>query len=330
MRIKINTLIILALAAGFFVPLQSMADVPAEMKALKRSVGTWKIEQTTKTADGQEVKVTGYTTTRFVLGGRYLEYVTHTNPGEQESLGIFTYDEAKKKYRSWFFTSRGQHSEWSGTWDEKTKTLTRTAKLQRGNTATATSKFVDDDTMDFSIVGRRPDGRIIFELKSTSTRLPNAKPVVHKRSEGPATSPAELKSLDRLVGRWSDEAVMKVAVWTPEQVRFKSDSEKFWTLGGKCVVQQSKDALFLTTFSAVEKAVKMWHFNAAGYVHEWTGNWDDENALTLKSDLDGNPTVTSTLQQKFVGNDTTTWTVIAKDKAGKVYHHLQGTSKRRK
>lgn len=330
MRIRINFLVVLGLAAGIFVPLLAKADTPAEMEALKGFVGTWKIEQTTKTADGREIKATGLTTSRFVLGGRYLEYITHTNPGEQESLGLFTYDDAKKKYRSWFFTSSDQHSEWSGSWDAKTKTLTRTAKLQRGNIATAISKFVDDDTLEFSIVGRRPDGKTIFEIKSTMTRQADAKPVVLNRSEGPATDPVELKSLDRMVGKWSDEGVAKLAVWTPEETRFKSDSEKFWTLGGKCILQQSNDAVFLTTYSVVEKAVKMWHLNAAGYVHEWTGQWDDENSLTLKSDLDGNPTVSSELKQKFVGNDTTTWTAIATDKEGKVYHHLEGTSKRRK
>lgn len=102
-------------------------------------------------------------------------------------------------------------------------------------------------------------------------------------------------------------------------------------LGGKCVFSETKDAILLTTYSADEKAVKMWHFNAAGYVHEWTGHWDDgENTLTLKSDLDGNPTVSSVLKQTFTDNDTISWSVIATDQAGKVYHHMEGMSKRRK
>ena len=182
MHVKINALVILAFIAGMFTPLRAMADVSAEMKVLEGFVGTWKIKQATKTGDGREIKATGFTTTRFVLGGRYLEYVTRTNPGEQESLGMFTYDEARKEYRSWFFMSGGQHSEWSGTWDAKTKTLTRTATLQRGNKATATATFVNDDTIDFSVVGRRPDGQVIFEVNSTMTRQPDAEPVVIKEA----------------------------------------------------------------------------------------------------------------------------------------------------
>jgi hypothetical protein len=333
MQFKGNSLIILAVAAGMFVPLQAMADMPAEMKALEGFVGTWKMEQTTKTADGREIKVTGLiTTTRFVLGGRYLEYVTRsTNPGVRGSLGIITYDEAKKEYRSWFFTAWGRHSESSGTWDEKTKTLTRTAKLQRGNTTTAINKFVDDDTIDFAIVGRRPDGKVNFELKSTSTRQPDAKPFVRKRSKGRSASPPELKTLEGMVGKWSDEGVTKVAAWTPEEVRFKGESEKFWILGGKYIFSESKDAIFLSTYSAAEKAVKMWHFNAAGYVHEWTGQWDDgRNTLTLKTDLDGNPTVSSIFKHTVTDKDTINWSAIATDRTGKVYHHIEATSKRRK
>ena len=292
------------------------------------------MEQTTKTADGREVKVTGLiTTTRFVLGGRYLEYVTRTtNSGDRGSLGIITYDEAQKKYRSWFFTAWGQHSEWSGTWDEKTRTLTRkTAKLRGGNTATATSKFLDDDTIDFTIVGRRRDGKINFELKSTSTRQPDAKPLVRKKSKERSASPPELETLEGMVGKWSDEGVMKAAVWTPEEVRFKGESEKFWILDGKFVFSESKDAMFLRTYSADEKAVKMWHFNAAGYVHEWTGYWDDgKETLTLKSDLDGHPTVSSVFTHKAIDDDTISWSAIATDREGKVYHHVEGTAKRRK
>ena len=182
MQMRINALAVLAITAGMFTPHRAIADVPAEMKVLEGFVGTWKIEQVTKTSNGQEIKATGFTTTRFILGGRYLEYVTRTNPGEQESLGMFTYDEARKEYRSWFYTSGGQHSEWSGTWDSKTKTLTRTATLQRGNKATATATFVNDDTIDFSVVGRRTDGQIIFEVKSTMTRQPGAEPVVLEES----------------------------------------------------------------------------------------------------------------------------------------------------
>lgn len=331
MQFNANSLVIMAFVAGMFVPLQAIADAPSEMKVLERFVGTWKIDQTRKTADGREVKATGFATSKLALGGRYLEYTAITNPGEQEVYSLFTYDEAKKKYRSWFFDSKESHSEWSGTWDEATKTLTRTANLSRGNTGTATSKFPDDDTVEFSLVLKHRDGKVFVEMNSKFTRQPDAKPLVRKKSKERSASPPELKTLERMVGKWSDEGVMKAAVWTPEEVRFKSDSEKFWILGGKCVFSESKNAIFLRTYSAAEKAVKMWHFNAAGYVHEWTGNWDDgKKTLTLKTDLDGNPTVSSVFKHTLTDKDTISWSAIATDRTGKVYHHVEGTAKRRK
>lgn len=330
-KLKANSIVILAFVAGILVPLQANAEVPPEMKVLGRFVGTWKVEQTRKTADGREVKAKGLTSSKMVLGGRFLEYIGITNPGEQEAYSLFTYDEAKKKYRSWFFDSKGSHSEWSGTWDEATKTLTRTANnLSRGNTGTAISKFLDDDTVEFSLILKHRDGKVFLEMDSKMTRQPNAKPVVRKKSKERSASPPELKTLERMVGKWSDEGVMKAAVWTPEEVRFKSDSEKFWILGGKCVFSESKNAIFLRTYSAAEKAVKMWHFNAAGYVHEWTGNWDDgKKTLTLKTDLDGNPTVSSVFKHTLTDKETISWSAIATDRTGKVYHNVEGLSKRR-
>ena len=138
-------------------------------------------------------------------------------------------------------------------------------------------------------------------------------------------------TLEVLTGNWSDDVVSKAAVWTPEEVRFKSESEKFWILGGKYVLQEMKDDIFVTAYSSKEKAVKMWHFNSAGYSHEWTGTWNQEkNVLTLKSDLDGNPTVSAILKQDFTDDGTNIWSAIATDKDGKVYHHMEGVAKRRK
>ena len=328
MQNKSNSIVALAFAFGLFVPIQAKADVPPEMKVLERFVGTWKVEQKRKNADGPEIWGFGRATSKIVLGGRFLAYTAIT--GKQESYSLFTYDESKKKYRSWFFDSKGSHSEWLGTWDEATKTLTRTANLGRGNTGTATSKFLDDDSIEFSLVLKNRNGKAFLEMNSKFTRQPDAKPLIHKRSKERSASPSELKSLERMVGKWSDEAVTRVAVWTPKETRFKSVSEKFWTLGGKYILQQSKDAIFLTTYSRTDRAVKMWHFNDAGYIHQWTGDWDDESSLTLMSNLDGNPTVSSELIQDFTGNDTIRWRAIAMDQAGKVYHHIEGTSKRRK
>ena len=329
MKLKANSIVTLAFAIELFVPHQAKADVHPEMKVLERFVGTWKVEQKRKNADGLEIWGFGRATSKIVLGGRYLAYTAIT--GKDEAYSLFTYDESKRKYRSWFFDSNGSQSEWSGTWDDATKTLTRTANLGRGNTGTATSKFLDDNTIEFSLVLKNRDGKVFVAMNSWFTRQADAKPLVQKRSKERSASPSELKSLERMVGKWSDEGVMKAAVWTPEEVRFKGESEKFWILGGKCVFSESKDAIFLRTYSTAEKAVKMWHFNAAGYVHEWTGNWDDgEKTLTLKTDLDGDPTVSSIFKHTITDEDTISWSAIATDQAGKVYHHIEGTSKRRK
>ena len=302
-----------------------------ESKVLERFVGTWKMDQTMKTANGREVKSTGFITQRLVMGGRYAEATSVSNPGEQQVLQLFTFDDKKRIYRSWFFNSNGQSSEWKGTWDNDSKTMTRTANLGRGNTGTATTRLVDDDTMEFALTGKHRDGRVFVEIRSTLTRQKNAKPVVRKESKERSSNPPELKVLEKLVGKWTHEGVNKVAVWTPEEVRLETTSTRMWILNGKCVLEAKPDAMLIHTFSENEKAYKFWHFNANGYVHEFTGEWDENTqTFTWKSDLDGNKIVSSVLKQVFNDDDSHEWSAIATDKQGKVYHHMEGKSKRSK
>jgi hypothetical protein len=221
----------------------------------------------------------GFANTRFVLVGRFMEYSIKTDPGGNESYGIIMFDKKKEKYRSWFFNSDGRHNEWSGTWDKATRTLTRTADFGNGNTGTATGRFLDDGTQQFSLIGTHRDGKVFVDLKSTLKRQPEAIRVVRRRSKARATTPVELAPLEKLIGKWDDESVSKVAEWTPEEVRLKFESDHFWMLGGKFVFHESKGAIFLTTYSAQAKVFKMWHFNAGGYVHEWTGEWNADTDI---------------------------------------------------
>jgi hypothetical protein len=327
-----KTLLVGLFVLGMFAfPISANADPPPETKVLERFVGTWRMDQTMKTADGREITLTGFATHKLVLGGRFLESTSVSNPGEHQVLQLSIYDDKQRIYRSWYFDSNGQSGEWKGTWDNDSKTWTQTANLGHGHTATSTFRFVDDATIASSLTGRRSDGTLSVEIRGTFTRQKDAKPVVRKESKERSSNPPELTVLEKLVGKWTDEGVNRVAEWTPEEVRFETISDSIWILGGKCILQVKPDAMFLYTFSENEKAYKFWHFNANGYVHEWTGEWDENTqTFTWKTDLDGSEILSSVLTQVFSDDDSSEWSAIATDKQGKVYHHMEGKSRRRK
>jgi hypothetical protein len=327
-----KTLLVGLFVLGMFAfPISTNADPPPEMKVLERYVGTWKKDDTIKIADGPEITSTGFATHKLVLGGRFLESTSVSNPGEHQVLQLSIYDDKQRIYRSWYFDSNGQTSEWKGTWDNDSKTWTQTANLGHGHTATSTFRFVDDATIASSLTGRRSDGKVSVEIRGTFTRQEDAKPVVCQESNERSSNPPELKVLEKLVGKWTIEGVNKVAVWTPEEVRFETTSNLVWILNGKCVLEAKPDAMLIHTFSENEKAYKFWHFNANGYVHEWTGEWDENTqTFTWKTDLDGSEILSSVLTQVFSDDDSSEWSAIATDKQGKVYHHIEGKSRRRK
>lgn len=328
-----RTLLVGLLVLGMFAcPISANADPPPETKVLERFGGTWSMDQTMKTADGREIKLTGVATHKLVLGGRFLESTSVTKPGEHQVLQLSIYDEKRRIYRSWYFDSNGQSGEWKGTWDNDSKTWTQAANLGHGHTATSTFRFVDDATIASSLTGRSPDGRVSLEVLGTFTRQKDAKPVVCRESKERSSHPPELEVLEKLVGTWTENGINKVAVWTPEEVRFpETTSNRIWILDGKCVLQVKPDAVLLYMFSESENVYKFWHFNASGYVHEFTGEWDESTqTFTWKSDLDGHRTVSSILKLDVSDDNSHEWSGIATDEQGKVYHHVEGTSKRNK
>jgi hypothetical protein len=49
--------------------------------------------------------------------------------GRGEVIELATFDTDKNAYRMWTFTGQGIEFEWSGKWDEKSRTMTWTAPL---------------------------------------------------------------------------------------------------------------------------------------------------------------------------------------------------------
>lgn len=147
--------------------------------------------------------------------------------------------------------------------------------------------------------------------------------------------PPELKVLERFVGTWDGDVVMKPAVWTPKEVREKTVEVNElvmdgWFLQGSSKTRDGKThAILMNTFDPVQKTFRIWRFVPGGSCKELSGKWDEATStLTITSEL-GNG-ITSKAAFHLIDKDHREYHVVAKDGDGKVYLDMHGTVTRRK
>lgn len=153
------------------------------------------------------------------------------------------------------------------------------------------------------------------------------------QAEDAPPKPPEMKVLDRLVGKWESETISKPAEWTPKEVRGKQSITREWVLNGRYIQEKGGDAenpaICMFTYDSDKKAYRFWLFSGAGNAMELTGQWDEASkVMTWKGDM-GNG-ITTSGPMRFIDDNTVEWQAIAKDAAGKVYHHMEGKVKRKK
>jgi hypothetical protein len=149
------------------------------------------------------------------------------------------------------------------------------------------------------------------------------------------TKPPELKLLEKFVGTWDCEVVVKPAVWTPKEKREKSVevnemSLDGWFLHGTSKTTDGKtNAILMNTYDPAKKEYRIWRFTSGGSCEEMTGKWDEATAtLTIATELGHD--VTQTAAFHLIDKDHREYHVVAKDSDGKVYLDVQATVTRRK
>jgi len=147
--------------------------------------------------------------------------------------------------------------------------------------------------------------------------------------------PPELKVLERFVGTWDCEAVIKAAIWTPEEKREKSVevnemSVDGWFLHGSSKTTDGKtNAIVMNTYDPAQKSYRIWRFVPGGSCLEMKGEWDEAaSTLTITSDLGHD--VTQKAVFHLTDEDHRDYHVVAMDGDGKVYLDVQATVTRKK
>ena len=130
---------------------------PAELDLLNMMVGDW-----TNTAEirirglDEVLRGTGKSHTAWEADGWCLVERSEFDMGElgkMSGIGIWTWDPKIKKYRNWWFDSRGESSAGTATYDEETRTWrmkSRGRSPHGRTTGRGTVTRVDDDTMEWN------------------------------------------------------------------------------------------------------------------------------------------------------------------------------------
>ena len=153
------------------------AEVP-ELAVLSGYAGRWESRYEAKRIEGvnEGGDRKGTAEAQWILDGRFLRQnwtsaPTGSDPG-MSGYSIMTYDPAKRAYRSWHFVSNGSTSEGTGTYDEKTKTLTWVARDTANGLVTTTKTSFDkgEGSENWVIIVALTDGKVVADLKGKNTR----------------------------------------------------------------------------------------------------------------------------------------------------------------
>jgi hypothetical protein len=326
-----------AIVCLLFSPPMAWAEEAGE-KVLDRFVGTWRNEISRKGPEAPEVrKLSSNEVITKVLQGRFL-IGREINPDTGVKFMWFLSHDPNAKTFTWtYFNTQGLlGTEWKGTWDESTSTLTSESSDAPATwTSSAVNRFASNDAAEGKSWMKDDKGKLIFDMSVTkkrqSAKASEATLAAWSADAKPAMElSAELKALDRYAGKWDITSVAKKAEWTPEETRTKGKVERVWVLN-RTILQaitkgdDGKETISLLTFDPKRSEYRGWWFASAGPMTKATGKWEKaSDSIQLKSTLpigqtrrDEEPRPTISL--RYIDADHHEWQIQHTDVAGKVY-----------
>lgn len=151
---------------------------PKQLDRLDMLLGRWETTGEIRMAMLDEpVKTGGTNDATWALGKRML--IEHADldmgpMGHMTGMSVWTWDEARGKYRMWWFDSMGEFSEATVTYNERTKTWSMRGKGSKHGFITfgrGTLRQIDDDTLEWTWREYDPLGLFKFaDMKGISRR----------------------------------------------------------------------------------------------------------------------------------------------------------------
>jgi hypothetical protein len=170
-RVAVLALVV-ALGAQLGLAGESQEQSPGA-KVLGRWVGPWRLVGVLKPAGWtpQESRVVETKACRWVLGGAFLEESGRSEEPKREYRLLSCYDQKDRVYRSWHFTSEGGATEWTGTWDAKTASMTWTSDLGMDVEAKMVARFHGPDRYTITCTAKDKAGKLLLDVTAENTSL---------------------------------------------------------------------------------------------------------------------------------------------------------------
>jgi peroxiredoxin len=126
-------------------PPEGTGDAPIKGKLtplLEGLLGTWETTNELKVL-GRPLNLKGKDVAAKAFGGTYVRSVATTDADSRGLVFLYTFDPAADQYRMWLYDPNGSEVEWTGSYDEKTKTLKWIASLSDEVKGTMNWKFAE-------------------------------------------------------------------------------------------------------------------------------------------------------------------------------------------
>ena len=149
-----------------WVPGMILPGNPPELKVLEKRIGTWTTEAVIKPGPWNPTgrTITGTETTEWILGGRFQQTRSANRPANADGMFLVTYDPQLKAFRGWHADDQGFVNDMTGQWDEAAQTLNWTSEGKNGFRATASSRHVGPDHIEWQMVVKDPEGKVMLEM----------------------------------------------------------------------------------------------------------------------------------------------------------------------
>lgn len=156
-------------------------------------------------------------------------------------------------------------------------------------------------------------------------------------AEEPAKDCPELAALSHYVGNWQDEMTIK---FNDKETTYKGSCKAKWTLNGRYLEQSSQMASeagspptqvkAMMTYDANKKTYRTWMYFSTGNSIEYKGTWDEAAKTMTSVSVDAETGKTSTIVANFATEGVENWTIVDKDKDGKIVVEIKGKNTRTK
>lgn len=297
---------------------------------LDRFLGNWRYEAThfKSKLTPEERRLTGITSNTRILNGRFVQEL---GQGSDNGTGLrlFTYDEPKKCYCTWFFSSLPQSTETpaTGQWDEAAQTLNWTGPLEDGSSLEAQHRFIKDEAILCSVLVKDHTGGTLFRAEYNLSRVEDAQnpklPDI-ETSAAPANQTPEQQVLDAMLGNWNVDVTVREPGKNPE-VKHVTEKQAitrilvghFVQLKVESSLGTSASALILYTYDQRKQCYRFWGFGSdfGGPQVPFDGHWNAA-ARTMDWTCPAPTEYPITVQHRFISGDNIEYTMLVKDRAG--------------